>query len=292
MRSPSPRAPLRVALAQVSPRLGDLKSNLAEHLRLAREAVRARAGIVIFPELSLTGYALQDLAADLALPAGDARLDPLREASRRISIVAGFPERAPSGRVYNAAAYWEKGRRRHVHRKAYLPTYGMFDESRDFAPGPRLRAFDAAFGRAGILICEDLWHLSSSLVLALDGARLLIVVSNSPIKSTARRGRGLWAPEAWLDLLRLSARFHTVWIAYANRVGYEEGWGFAGGSCLIDPCGRLVAGGPEARDEGLIVGDLDPHETERARTGFPLLRDERSDLVIRELERIEREARP
>ena len=292
MRSKTPRAALRLALAQISPHLGDLEANLAIHVRMASRARRAGARLLVFPELSLTGYALQDLAAEVALAAEDPRLEALGRASRGLALVAGFVERAPSGRIYNAAGVWERGRLAHVHRKAYLPTYGMFDEGRDFAPGPRLRAFDTSFGRVGILICEDLWHLSSSLVLALDGAELLIVISNSPLKATGRRGQGLWTPDAWLDLLRLTARFHTVWVAYANRVGFEEGWGFAGGSCVIDPAGTIVAREPEGDGEALVMANIDRAELARARAAFPLLRDERSDLVIRELQRIEREARP
>src|SRR5262245_24233345 len=147
-RAPRPSNTLRLALAQIEPVLGDLDSNVSRHLTWARKAVRAGADLVVFPELSLTGYPLQDLVAEVAVPLHPPRpLQPLLDMSRRIAMVVGLVEETPAHRFHNSALFLSGGRVRHVHRKVYLPTYGMFDEGRFFAAGDRLEAFATPFGR-------------------------------------------------------------------------------------------------------------------------------------------------
>src|SRR6185503_20863567 len=119
--------PCRVALAQIAPRLGELDANLALHLEAIQRARRQGAGLVVFPELSLTGYLLRDDVPEVALRIEDPRLARLLRASRDIDVVLGLVEESPGHRFYNAAAYLSGGRVLHVHRKVYLPTYGMFD---------------------------------------------------------------------------------------------------------------------------------------------------------------------
>ncbi len=174
----------RVAVAQIAPTLGDLEKNLALHEKTAREAIAQSANLLIFPELSLTGYFLKDQVPSVALRPDAQALQLFRELSQRIAIVLGFVEEAPGHRFYNASAYFEGGEIRHIHRKVYLPTYGIFDEARYLAAGDRIRAFDTALGRMAILICEDLWHPAAPAIAAWDGAEILICPSASP-------GRGL-----------------------------------------------------------------------------------------------------
>lgn len=276
--------PVRVALAQVSPRLGDLDANMNLVLAKARSAERAGAQVVVFPELALNGYVLRDIVPEVAIPTVGPRFAPLLEASRRIDIVVGFAEEAPGHRFHNAAAYLSGGRVLHVHRKIYLPNYGLFQEGRDFAPGERLRAFDAPYGRAGILICEDCWHPTSAWLLAHQGAEVLFVLSNGPTRG-ARPGRGITSVRVWHDLLKVTAQFETSFIVYVNRVGYEDGLNFGGGSEAFDPFGRTVAA-LAPLDEAMAVAELDPEVLRRARTAYPLLRDDDLELVRRELERI------
>jgi NAD+ synthase (glutamine-hydrolysing) len=277
---------LTLALAQMNTRLGDVKGNLDVHLALVDDARRQGADLLVFPELSLTGYVLQDLVSAVALrPTGD---DPvfkrLLEASQDLDVVVGFVDEDSRSRFYIAGAYLSRGQVVHVHRKVYLPTYGLFDEGRFFAWGDTIRAFDTRFGRLGLLICEDFWHASPPYLLWLDGADLLLLTSASP-------GRGLTSePELesarWVEHINSAyASLFTVFVAHANRVGYEDGLNFWGGSTVFDPNGRLIAQGPY-HAEALTLAEIDLKEIHRTRARLPLLRDERTALVMRELGRI------
>jgi predicted amidohydrolase len=177
---------LTLALAQINTRLGNVQANLENHLSLIGQARASGADLILFPELSLTGYVLQDLASSVAIsPSPD---DPvfraLLQASHELDLVFGFVDEDVRHRFYIASAYLSRGQIVHIHHKVYLPTYGLFDEGRFFAWGNAIRAFDTRFGRAGILICEDFWHASPPYLLWLDGADLLLLHSASP-------GRGL-----------------------------------------------------------------------------------------------------
>ena len=173
---------LTIGLAQISPRLGDVKANLDKHLRFVEHAAAQGVELLVFPELSLTGYMLQDFVHEVArTPApDDPLLAPLMEASHKLDLVVGLAERDVRGRLFTASLYLAQGQIVHLHRKVYLPTYGMFDEGRDFDLGEEVRAFDTRFGRAGLLICEDFWHASPPYLLWLDGADLMLLTSSSP----------------------------------------------------------------------------------------------------------------
>jgi NAD+ synthase (glutamine-hydrolysing) len=276
----------RLALAQINTRLGDVESNLAAHLDWIDQARRAEADLVVFPELSLTGYVLQDLASGVACQphADDPTFSRLLKASRKIDIIAGFVERETRHRLYIASAYLSGGECLHVHRKVYLPTYGLFDEGRFFAWGDHVRAFDTRFGRFGMLICEDFWHASPPYLLWLDGADVMLFCSASP-------GRGLTAQPLlesaqWVERINQAyASLFTCFVAHANRVGFEDGLNFWGGSTVFDPRGIRIGGGPYF-EEALTVADLDLAQLRRTRSRLPLLRDERTALMRRELERL------
>jgi predicted amidohydrolase len=279
---------LRVALAQIAPRLGDLDANLTLHLETARRARSDGADVVVFPELSLTGYLLRDQTPDVALRLDEPTppITALLDASREIDLVFGFVEEAAGHRFHNACAYLSGGQVVHVQRKLYLTNYGMFEEARDFAAGEQLRRFDSPHGPAGLLICEDLWHQTCAWLLAQEGAEVLFGVSNGPSRG-ARPGRGVTSVNVWTDLLRVTAQFLTTYIVYVNRVGGEDGLTFGGGSFVADPFGRVVASLP-ALDEAMTVVELRQEVLRRARTAYPLLRDENLELVHRELGRIRR----
>lgn len=277
--------PFRVAVAQIAPTLGDLEKNLALHEKMAREAIAQSVNLLIFPELSLTGYFLKDQVPSVALRPDASALHLFGELSQRIAMVVGFVEEAPNYRFYNASAYFEGGEIRHTHRKAYLPTYGIFDEARYLAAGDRIRAFDTALGRMAILICEDLWHPVVPAIAAWDGAEIIICPSASP-----GRGLGQTGPfqnaSTWERTIRTCADLLTSYVIYANRAGYEDGACFWGGSEVVAPAGEPVA---KARylEEELLLADLDPGSLRRARVANPLLRDERVDLTAREIVRIQ-----
>jgi predicted amidohydrolase len=278
---------VRVALAQIAPKLGDLEANVDLHLEAIRLARREKAGVVVFPELSLTGYVLRDQVQELALTRKSALFRRLLRASSGADLVVGFVEEADGHRFHNATAYLSKGRVVHIHRKVYLPTYGMFDEGRDFAPGELIRAFATRHGRAGMLICEDAWHAASAWILVQDGAQILFTLSSGPTRG-AKPGRGVTSLPVWHELLRTTAQFQTSFVVYVNRVGYEDGLNFGGGSIAIDPFGRTVATLP-ALSAGVVVAELDGEVLRRARAAYPLLRDENLELVHREVGRIRRE---
>jgi len=276
--------PFRVAVAQIAPTLGDLEKNLALHEKLARQAIAQSANLLIFPELSLTGYFLKDQVPSVALQADASALHIFRELSNRIAIILGFVEETPGHRFYNAAAYIEGGEFRHIHRKVYLPTYGIFDEARYLAAGERIRAFDTALGRMAILICEDLWHPAAPAIAAWDGAEIIICPSASPGRGLGQAGPFQNA-STWERTIRTCGDLLTSFVIYANRAGYEDGACFWGGSEVVAPSGETLA---KARylDEELLLADLEPGSLRRARVANPLLRDERLELTLQEITRI------
>jgi predicted amidohydrolase len=279
--------PLRIALAQVAPRLGDLDANLARHHELIAEARADDAGLVVFPELGLTGYLLQDLAAEVAMRLDDPRLGELAAATRGLSAVVSFVEESGDHRLFIAAALLEDGEIRHVHRKIHLPTYGLFDERRFFAPGGMIRAVPSRLGvGVGLAVCEDFWHLSTAQLLAMDGAQILVNVSSSPGRDLARSHEvGLGTAGSWRGLMRTYAQLTTSFVVFCNRVGVDESLSFWGGSEVIGPTGAKVFGAPMF-DEGLFMVDIDLADVRRERIGLPLLRDERPELVAREWRRL------
>lgn len=277
---------LRVGLAQINPRLGDVEANLELHLATIEDAASQGVELLVFPELSLTGYRLRDLAFDVALTPSykDPVFGRLLDASRDMDIVVGFVEMDRRQKFYISGAYLSRGEILHIHRKVYLPTYGMFDEGREFAWGEQVRAFDTRFGRMGILICEDFWHLSPPYVLWLDGADILLLTSSSPGRGMATEqkiGSALWVEH----INQAYASIFTNFVIHVNRTGFEDGVNYWGGSTIYDPEGVLLAQGPYYED-GLVTASLDLNQLRRTRIRLPLLRDERVGLTMRELARI------
>ena len=292
-----PRTAIRIALAQMAPRLGDLRANLARHLELLGEAAGRGADLVVFPELSLTGYFLKDLVTDSAVRLDGPELGALADAARGVDAVVGCIVESDDHRFHNAAVYLAGGAIVHVHRKVYLPTYGLFDEARDLAAGSRFRAFEAPLGsaapprpwRVGILICEDLWHPSSAYLLARDGVDLIVCPSASPGRGVGN-GSELGTAQSYDVITRTYAQLFTTYLAYCNRVGYEDGVNFWGGSRVVDPEGH-VDGEPAGREEAMPLHRLDLDALRRARIANPMLRDERHDIVDSEAHRLRRRDR-
>ncbi|MEW5979544.1 MAG: nitrilase-related carbon-nitrogen hydrolase [Acidobacteriota bacterium] len=275
------------ALAQIAPKLGTFSSNLQLHLQYLDRGREAGVDLVIFPELSLTGYILQDLVPDVAInPRTSNALAPLLERCHDIDCIFGFVEVSDRFHYYNAAAYVSEGRIKHLHRKLYLPTYGMFDEMRFFSMGESLQTFSTRWGELGLLICEDLWHPSTIYLHALEGAQAVITISCSPGRGVRQEGP-YKSCQGWENLLKTTAQFYTVYSLYVNRVGFEDGAHFPGGSMVVDPMGDVVA---QAKyyEEDWVVAELHTEEIRRARLFTPTLRDERTDLTLRELNRIVR----
>src|SRR5512147_940486 len=277
---------MNLALAQIATRLGDVESNLEKHLDFIQQARREKADLVLFPELSLTGYVLQDLVPSVAHrpTETDPVFQPLLKASKDLDLMVGFVDEDDRHRFYIASAYLSGGRVVHVHHKLYLATYALFDEGRFFTRGDAVRAFDTRFGRVGMLICEDFWHASPPYLLWLDGADIMLFSSASP-------GRGLTDKEKlesarWVERVsKAYASMFTTFVAHCNRVGFEDGLLFWGGATVNDPNGELLAQGPYF-EEALTCVQLDLNQLRRTRARLPLLRDERTALVQKELDRI------
>ena len=283
---------LTVALAQMAPRLGALEENLERHHELIGEARDDGADLVVFPELGLTGYLLQDLNAEVAMRRDDPRLLALAQAAEGMAAVVSFVEESEDHRLFIAAALLEAGAVRHVHRKVFLPTYGLFDERRFFAPGSRLRAVTSErLGlRLGISVCEDFWHLATPQLLALDGAQVLINVSSSPGRDVAAVNEaGLGTATSWRTLNRTYAQLTTSYVIFVNRVGVDESITFWGGSEVVSPTGQTRLRGARSTTRASSSPQLDPVAMRRERIATPLLRDERPEVVLRQLDDIMRD---
>ena len=272
----------RVRLAQLDAALGDLGANLEAHLAEVERAVADGVDLLVFPELSLTGYFLKDQTYEVALSGDDEPLQVLRERSRDVSIVAGYIERAPDGRVYNAVALFEDGETKHVHRKVHLVTYGMFEESRDLAPGEDFVVAESKHGRLGFLTCEDAWHVDGAYLYFLDGADALIICSAGPGRGVTQGDGELASDRTWRTLQDAHALFFRTWVLYCNRVGWEDGILFAGHSRAVDPSGAPV-GEPLGLDPGHLDVEVTQAALDRARIATPLRRDERPWILAREL---------
>ena len=268
-------APLRLGLIQFQPRKADVTGNL-EAMRDRVEEAAGDHDLVVFPEAAVTGYFLEGGVAEAALTVEQLveGLEPVVEDGP--DVVVGFYERWRR-RIHNSVVYLtpdpEGGYEVvHVHRKMFLPTYGVFDEDRFVEAGRQLRAFDTRFGRVGMLICEEMWHSLSATILALDGAELILVASASPARDFSA-DRGLPGNLArWDELAPGTAVEHGVFVAVSQLVGSEGGKIFLGGSLAVGPDGTVLARGP-LNEEGITSVALEGAEIERARFDAPLLAD-------------------
>jgi NAD+ synthase (glutamine-hydrolysing) len=282
---------MTLGLAQTYPKLGNLQANLDEHLALVERAAAQDVDLLIFPELSMTGYQVMDMVSELAMrpEVADPTFKHLLDASRQLDMMVGFIQEDTRNRFYISAAYLSSGEVVHIHQKVYLPTYTMFDDGRYFDAGNRIRAFDTRFGRMGMLICEDFWHLSAGYVLWMDGADVLLLHSASPSRGLSVSEQGRLTSTRWVEHVNQTyASNFTSYVAHVNRVGYEDGKNFWGGSSVASPDGEFLTYG-HYFDEALIVQEVDLNQIHRTRTRLPLLRDERPDLVLREMARIQAE---
>ena len=274
-----------MALSQFQPSKGEYAENVARIGAVVRQAAELdpKPHLIVFPETATSGYFVEGGVKELAVTAGALARD-LAAAYKGpvIDVVVGFYERFQN-HIYNSALYVTLGDKspeiRHVHRKVFLPTYGVFDEERFVDRGQDgVRSFETTWGgKAAILICEDAWHSLAATVAALEGAQLLIVPSASPA-----RGLGEELPASvvrWERIVQGIAEEHGVFVALANLVGFEGGKGFPGASVVIDPTGRIVARGP-LFEEALLTAELDLDLLTTARSDSPLLSDLQSALPV------------
>jgi NAD+ synthetase len=285
-------AHIRLAVSQFRPTKGEYAENVGRIGAVVTQAAQLdpKPDVVIFPETATSGYFVEGGVKELAVTAGTLARD-LAEAYKGppIDVTVGFYERFQN-HIYNSALYVTLGDKkpdvRHVHRKVFLPTYGVFDEERFVDRGQDgVRSFDTSWGgRAAILICEDAWHSLAATVAALEGAQLLIVPSASPARGLGEDEdcEGVALPASvvrWERIVRGIAEEHGVFVALANLVGFEGGKGFPGASAVIDPTGKIIARGP-LFEEALLTADLDLDSLTTARSDSPLLADLQSALPV------------
>ncbi|BDU51179.1 nitrilase-related carbon-nitrogen hydrolase [Haliovirga abyssi] len=276
---------LKIALAQTKPYLGSVEKNLDIMYKNIDEAIENGADIIVFPELAVTGYSLKDMVPVVAVWK-EQFYEKILEYSKKISIIFGGVEESKNHQFYNSAFYVEDGEIKHIHRKVYLPTYGMFDEYRYFAKGNKFRSFDTKFGRIGMLVCEDAWHMSSAYILAQDGADYIFVLSSSPSRGINDKEK-LSSIKTWENINRVYADMFNLYLIYSNRVGYEDGINFWGGSEVIDPFG-VEEGKAKYFEEELLFVEVEKQKIRRARIYSQTLKDEDISLTLRELNRIEK----
>ncbi|MBI1968125.1 MAG: NAD+ synthase [Gemmatimonadetes bacterium] len=280
---------IRLALAQIRPTKGNYAANLARLGEALAQIARLEPKIDLFiaPETATSGYFVEGGVRDVAVTAGTLFRD-LQEQHKAakapaLDVAVGFYE-VFQNRFYNSCLYATLGGKksgvRHVHRKVFLPTYGVFDEERFVEKGDAVRAFDTGWGgRAAILICEDAWHSLAATIAALDGAQLIIVPSAPPARGfAAEPGARLPASVVrWERIVRGLAEEHGVYVALCSLVGFEGGKGFPGGSVLVNPHGEIEVRGP-LFEEAVIKADLDLDALTRARADSPLLADLQTQL--------------
>ncbi len=302
-----------IATAQLHPRKGDYASNLAKVAAVIAELETAspRPHVVHFPETVLSGYFVEGGVREVAVTAGQlardldaelantARPSGAHGATRPMDVVIGFYERWRET-LHNSAAYIRLGegapRVLHVHRKAFLPTYGLFDEERFVERGHDVRAFDTPWGRGAILICEDAWHSLAGTIAALGDAEVIFVSSATPARGISPRPDEAGGPASvlrWERLVREIAEEHGVFVSLANLVGSEGGKVFSGSSCVFGPHGDVRSRAP-AWEEAVMVTRVSLADIGRARADTPLLADLRTAMphLKRSLERAERRTGP
>jgi NAD+ synthase (glutamine-hydrolysing) len=282
---------VHLALAQMKPTKGDYAANLTRlgEVFAQLNAMRPRPQVLHLPETALTGYFVEGGVRDLAVTAGTLARD-LQEGWRSatnglssLDVVIGFYE-IFQNTLFNSAMYVTLGPEgpdvRHVHRKVFLPTYGLFDEERFVERGHEFHAFDTAWGRAALLVCEDAWHSLSGTLAALDGAQVIFVSSAAPARGAWPRDDAIPGPASvarWERLIRDIAEEHGVFVSFANLAGSEGGKIFSGASLISGPKGDVRTRAP-LWDEALVMLPLDLADLTRARADMPLLADLRTAM--------------
>lgn len=279
---------LKIALAQIAPEFGDLKRNLEKHLTYIHKAITARADLIVFPELSLTGDTTDPDPSDISLEIASEMLEAIFEASQHIDIALGLIERSRTNLYnrYNAGFYISQGNLIHRHRKLFLVNYATFEEAKHYVPGNNLQAFDTRFGRMCMLVCNDVWHSPAPYIAALDGTELLLVLANSARDTL---DENLEIPSTWEHMNRAYSGMMGFYTVFVNRVGTRRtvygDFPYWGGSEILGPGGTIVLKAPYD-EEALVFADIDTEAVARQRFNAPILRDARLWIFQQEIDRL------
>lgn len=275
---------MRITLAQVDSRLGDIDANVEKAERVLAEAARHATDLVVFPELHLTGYSIGEVDRDLSLRPDDVRIQRLADRAGGAGLQVGLMESGVRGlHTYNSSAYYEGGDLVHVHRKLYLPTYAAFEERKHFTPGQSLRVYPVKGEHSmATLVCNDAWQPALAFLATQDGAHILLIPAASAQSTFPERYD---SKDYWRDITRFYGRMFQLFVVFINRVGTEGDLQFWGGSHVVDPWGEVIA---EAAEDGedLLTVDIDLDQVRRRRRDIPLGKEARLGLLRREIERL------
>lgn len=271
----------RIALAQLSPKFADVKANISKTTDYCNIAIENKAQIIVFPELFLSGYMVQDLALPLSIGLNSSTLDPIKEISKKITVITSFPRLGDDGIPKISSVFFHNGKILAHYDKTNLPTHGMFDEMRYFGKGDSLKSFDTPFGKIGLLVCRDVWHPELAFVYSVQGAKIIIASSAIPARNLSEDGFKI--AKSLERTIANSAFCNQLFFVSCNRVGIEDGLTFLGNSRVCSPNGSTILELPEL-DEAIGFADIDLDEVAKARMKTSLVRERRTDLVKKELE--------
>jgi len=274
---------MKVRAIQFSPALGDTEKNMAAHVGHISRAIRDGRELVVFPELSLSGYHLKDIAGDVCLREDGSEWREFEKLSKKIDIIIGAPLEEEPGLIYNSALYFSRGKWRHTHRKVQLPNYGMFEEKMIFKAGDTFRTFKIGAMTAGILICREILFPMLAYLYFIQKTDLLIGISNSPQRGIGKDG--ITSFQLWENMGYVFSQFYHQNYLFVNRVGFEDGIGFGGGS-FFARAGQGICRKAKVVDEDTLDAEVNPADVRRARLSANYLRDEQPGLVLREMQRI------
>jgi predicted amidohydrolase len=275
---------MRVSLAQINSKLGDIKENIKIHKYYVEKGIESKSNLIIFPELSISGYYLLDGTLEVSLKKEDI-LEIFKEESKKIDISIGFPELGDDKITYISQIYLSKGEILNVYRKIYPPNHGMFEDLKFFGRGKRVKAFETNYGKFGVLICRDFFHPSLPLLYYFQNIDLLILVSAIPVRGSYRE-EGLGIYESTEKLLSIySQRFH-FYVVFVNRVGFEDGIPFMGGSMAFDSSGRKILSLPLIKESFETI-EINFENIKRDIFNLPLKREEDLNLILDNLKEIE-----
>lgn len=274
---------MKVRAIQFSPALGNIEKNTEFHAASILRAIRDGRELIVFPELSISGYQLQDIACDIALKKDGPVWREIEKLSKKIDIIIGAPLEEEPGIIYNTALYFSGGKWRHTHRKVQLPNYGMFEERKIFKQGDEFRTFKIGSLTAGILICREILFPMLAYLYFIQKTDLLIGISNSPQRGIGKDGVSSF--QLWENMGYVFSQFYHQNYLFVNRVGFEDGIGFGGGS-FFARAGLGICRKARYVDEDVLDADIQPADVRRARLSSNYLRDEQPELVLKEMRRI------
>ena len=274
---------MKVRAIQFSPALGNIEKNMEFHTAKITQAIRDGRELIVFPELSISGYHLKDIASDIALKKDGRQWREFEKLSKKIDIIIGAPLEEDAGIIYNTALYFSKGKWRHTHRKVQLPNYGMFEERMIFKPGDEFRTFKIGTMTTGILICREILFPMLAYLYFIQKTDLLIGISNSPQRGIGKDGISSF--QLWENMGYVFSQFYQQNYLFVNRVGFEDGIGFGGGS-FFARAGQGICQKAKVVDEDVLDAEIRPADVRRARLSSNYLRDEQPQLVLKELQRI------